>query len=90
MYNKSNCHHLIKILINFFGEDKQPDHWQLSAVTFGNNPSGAITLAVLCRTAQVKQQEYSEAAYVIMKTTYVDDIHKSVNDIETAQRLSYW
>ena len=24
---------------------KQPDHWQLSAVTFGNNPSGAITLA---------------------------------------------
>ena len=67
---------------------KQPDHYKLSAVTFGDKPSGTISILALQQTAEMKKEEYPEAVNMIKKNIYVDDILKSVKDVKTAQKLA--
>ena len=71
-----------------FDQSKPPDHYQLSAVTFGDKPSGAIALVALQKTAELGKTEYPEAADVILKNSYVDDILNSTDSIEDVNRLA--
>ena len=71
-----------------FDQRKPHDHYQLFAISFGDKPSSAISLVALQKTAELGKEKYPEAAEVILKITYVDDILNSVNSMEDAIRLA--
>ena len=69
-------------------QSKPPDHYQLSAIPFGDKPSSAISLVALQKTAELEKKKYPEATEVILKNTYVDDILNFVNSMEDTIRLA--
>ena len=60
----------------------------MSAIPFGDQPSSTISLVALQKTAELGKKKYREAAEVIPKNTYIDDIFDSVNSMEDAIRLA--
>ena len=66
---------------------RRPNQYCLLAVPFGDRPSGAISITAMHETANMKKDEFSEAARVIIRNSYVDDILKSVETMEKANKL---
>lgn len=66
---------------------KSPEHYTLTRVTFGDRPSGIIATLALRQTAEKYVNQYPEAAHMIMKNTYVDDMIQSVPSEEDASKL---
>ena len=77
-----------KFLWRILDQIKPPDHYQPSAVPFGDNSSSTISLVALQKTAELEKKKYPDAAEVILKNTYVDNILNSVNRKEDAIRLA--
>ena len=50
-------------------------------LTFGDKPAPAMAQIALKRTAKENKSGYPEAADVLQKNTYVDDICDSVNTV---------
>ena len=66
---------------------RRPNQYCLLAVPFGDRPSGAITITAMHETANMKKDEFPEAARVIIGNSYVDDILESVETMEKANKL---
>lgn len=78
MYNSVLISELDKMTHRFLWRDmntnKQPDHYCLQTVTFGDRPSGIISITALRKTAEMFKTEYPETVDMIMGDSYVDDI----------------
>ena len=55
-------------------ENRRPDIYMMTSVSFGDKPAGAIASLALRKTAEYSSSEYPAAAKMIIKNTYVDDI----------------
>ncbi|XP_045139268.1 uncharacterized protein LOC123520764 [Portunus trituberculatus] len=54
--------------------EKEPDHYVLTAVTFGDRCSGAIAMIAMRKTAELYTSEYPRVNEIISRNSYVDDI----------------
>ncbi|KAK3896107.1 hypothetical protein Pcinc_000205 [Petrolisthes cinctipes] len=66
--------------------DKNPDHYCLQTVTFGDRPSGIIAMTALHKTAEMLESEYPEAAAMLIHDSYVDDVIHSCDTVSEALR----
>ena len=57
------------------------------SVSFGDSPAGNIAIAALRKTAAMGKGKYPEAAHVVFKNTYVDDIVDSLQDQKVAIKM---
>ena len=67
--------------------DKEPDHYVLTCVTFGDRPAGAIAVIALRKTAEMFKSQYPNASRIITDDSYVDDIIFSVDEADVATSL---
>ena len=67
--------------------NKAPEHYVLTAVGFGDRPSGAIAMLALKKTAELKEKEFPEVKLVLEHSTYVDDVVHSLNTKLEAEHL---
>ena len=63
-------------------EHIEPEIYVMTRVSFGDRPAGNIVTTALRMTAHMGRKEYPEAADVIYKSTYVDDVVDSFNSLE--------
>ena len=91
MYNSVHLdiseQHVHRILWRDLNTDRPPDHYVCLVVPFGDKPSGCIAITAMHETAKKYNDLSPEAAETILKDTYVDDILKSVPDINQAMNL---
>ena len=67
--------------------DREPDHYVLTRVTFGDRPSGAIaTIAMRC-TADQNKENHPKECEIIERDSYVDDILSSVNEEDEVLKI---
>ncbi|XP_068723814.1 uncharacterized protein [Montipora capricornis] len=59
-----------------------------TVLTFGDKPAPAMAQTVLKKTAKENASGYPEAAEVLQKNTYMDDICDSVNTVTEAKQLA--
>ncbi|CAC5376409.1 unnamed protein product [Mytilus coruscus] len=64
---------------------RDPDHYALLTVTFGDRPSGAISTLALHQTAKMYQHIYPDASKMVIRNSYVDDILQSVESVDNAR-----
>ena len=57
---------------------KKPSTYAITRVNMGDRPSSAIAQTVLRKTAEAAMQEYPEAANIVLRNSYMDDIPASV------------
>ena len=69
-------------------EERSPDTYVMTSVSFGDKPAGAIATRALHKTAEMKKNELPEAAKVVLTDSYVDDIITSTQTVEQAKKLS--
>ena len=60
----------------------------MTAVSFGDKPAGAIVTTAMRLTAELKEQEFPDAARAIKENTYMDDVLDSVNTEEEYDKLT--
>lgn len=75
--------HTHRFLWRNFEVDKEPIHYKLKTVTFGDKPSGSIALLALRKTAEMNF-DFPLASRMIAKDSYVDDIISSVSSKDCA------
>ena len=68
---------------------RQPEHYVIQAVTFGDRPSGAIAITALRKTAELSQKSNARAAEIIMHNSYVDDILHSTATFKIAKDVAH-
>ena len=68
--------------------DKQPDHYMITSVSFGDKPAGAIASLALRKTAEMQKDNHPRVANMIIRNSYVDDIVDSFEDTETAKEAT--
>ena len=59
----------------------------MKTVAFEDKPSGAIAIIALKETAVMGERESPEAADTILRNSYVDDILKSVDNVDAAKKI---
>lgn len=79
--------HTHRFLWRDMDSNRQPDHYVLNSVTFGDRPSGVIATLALRQTVNIFGSDFPEVEDMIMNNTYVDDILHSTDDIDRALRL---
>ena len=67
---------------------REPDVYVKTVLTFGDKPAPAMAQTALQKTAREGEKRYPEAAEVLKKNTYMDDICDSVHSVEQATKLS--
>ena len=67
---------------------KEPDIHILTAVNFGDRPSGTIATLALRMTAEMSKAEHPRACEAVMNSTYVDDIADSVKNQKAATEVT--
>ncbi|XP_066941064.1 uncharacterized protein [Macrobrachium rosenbergii] len=65
--------------------DREPDHYVLTTVTFGDRPSGIMAMMALRKTTEM-DESFPLTAEMINRNSYVDDILSSVSMVERAKR----
>ena len=75
--------HTHRFLWRDFKVDKEPTHYKLKTVTFGDKPSGSIAMLALRKTAELND-DFPLASKIIAEDSYVDDIISSVNSRDCA------
>ena len=65
--------------------DREPDHYALTTVTFGDRPSGIIAMMALRKTTEM-DESFPLTAEMINRNSYVDDILSSVSTTKRAKR----
>ena len=68
--------------------DRKPDIYVMTAVSFGDKPAGAIATLALRKTAENNAEKFPNAAKIIIKNSYVDDIIDSLSSHEEAKRAT--
>ncbi|XP_068235731.1 uncharacterized protein [Palaemon carinicauda] len=91
MYNAARLKELEQHTHRFVWRDadysRPPNHHVLTAVGFGDRPSGVIAITALKKTASIKENEFPEIKNIIDRNTYVDDIIFSCEDVNKAKKL---
>lgn len=59
-----------------------------TVLTFGDKPAPAMAQIALRKTAEENEKNYPEAADVLTKNSYMDDICGSVDTVAQAQTLT--
>ncbi|XP_033115404.1 uncharacterized protein LOC117115637 [Anneissia japonica] len=80
--------HVHRFLWRNFDQSKKPDIYVKTNVTFGDKPAPAMAQIALRKTAMVNEKIHPEAARIITKDSYMDDILTSVSNQRTAERLA--
>ena len=68
-------------------QKRDPDTYAMTAVNFGDKPSGAIALITLKKTSKMQPEQYTAACEVIDKNSYKDDLIDSCSNKEKASNL---
>ena len=79
--------HTHRCLWRDMNSSREPDHYTLTSVTFGDRPAGAIAVIALRKTAEMFEDRFTKAAKIIINDSYVDDIIFSVDDANLATNL---
>ncbi|XP_068227392.1 uncharacterized protein [Palaemon carinicauda] len=91
MYNAVRLKELEQHTHRFVWRDadysRPPNHHVLTAVGFGDRPSGVIAITALKKTASIKENEFPEINNIIDRNTYVDDDIFSCEDVNKAKKL---
>ena len=72
--------HTHRFLWRDFNEHCKPDTFVMTSVSFGDRPSGSISIMALKKTADMADSEYTQAREIIKNNSYVDDIIDSFDD----------
>ena len=92
MYNSirlsSRDQHVHRYLWRDLQTDQEPHHYALTAVPFGDRPSGTIAMVALHTIADMNMKQYPEAARMIKENSYVDDLLQSVTNSSEALALA--
>ena len=80
--------HVHRFLWRNLEENREPDVYVKTVLTFGDKPAPAMAQIALKKTGQENEECFPEAAKVIERSTYMDDICESVNTRNEAQRLT--
>ena len=67
--------------------NKVPDTYVIQRVSFGDKPSATIAMMALRKTAEMRSEQYPDAAQIVKHNTYMDDIIESTTDLPAAQKL---
>ena len=67
---------------------REPDTYVIQRVSFGDKPSGTIATVALRKTAEMAKENYPQASELLINNTYMDDIINSVDNVETAKKLT--
>ena len=78
--------HTHRFLWRDMDENRRPDHYVLTAVPFGDKPSGSIAILAMKKTAELNKYKLPDAYNIIDRDSYVDDIIHSTNTVENAKR----
>lgn len=93
MYNSVLISEVDKMTHRFLWRDmnanREPDHYCLQTVTFGDRPSGVIAMTALHKTAEMFKDKHPETAAMIIDNSYVDDIiHSCGSKKEALEKIA--
>ena len=77
-----------RFLWRYMDTTQEPTHYVLTAVAFGDRPSGTIAMVALQSIAEMNKSQCQAAAEMIMKNSYVDDLIQSVSHAAVAKALA--
>ena len=80
--------HVHRYLWRDLQQDKPPDVFVKTVLTFGDKPAPAMAEIALRRSAEDGKELYPEAARVVLNDVYMDDICTSVQTEEAALKLT--
>ena len=80
--------HTHRFLWRDMDSTREPDTYIMLRVSFGDKPSATIKTVALRKTAVVSREKYPEAADIIQRNTYMDDIIESTDDSKQAIKLA--
>lgn len=80
--------HVHRFLWRNLETEKEPDVYVKTVLTFGDKPAPAMAQIALRKTTEENRKDYPEAAEVLTKNSYMDDICSSVDTVMQAQKLT--
>ena len=80
--------HVHRFLWRNLETEREPDVYVKTVLTFGDKPAPAMAQIALRKTAEENKKDYPEAAEVLIKNSYMDDICGSVDTVAQAQKLT--
>ena len=75
--------HVHRYLWRDLDSSREPNHYVLTAVPFGDRPSGTIAMTALHTIAKMHEKEHPKAAKAIIENTYADDLIQSTETAYT-------
>ena len=67
---------------------REPGTCVIHRVSLGDKSSGTIATVALRKTAEMAKDNYPKASELLVNNTYMDDIINSVDNVETANKLT--
>ena len=67
---------------------REPGTSVIHRVSLGDKSSGTIATVALRKTAEMAKDNYPKASELLVNNTYMDDIINSVDNVETANKLT--
>eukprot|EP00057_Strongylocentrotus_purpuratus_P004640 XP_003729152.1 PREDICTED: uncharacterized protein LOC100889568 [Strongylocentrotus purpuratus] len=80
--------HVHRFLWRNMDVSRRPDVYIMKVVTFGDKPAAAMAQIALKMTAEQGESKYPEAANVLKRNVYMDDICDSVETLSKAETLT--
>ena len=80
--------HTHRFLWRDMDSTREPDTYIMLRVSFGDKPSATIATVALRKTAEMSREKYPEAADIIQRNTYMDDIIESTDERKQAIKLT--
>ncbi|XP_043208348.1 uncharacterized protein LOC122373955 isoform X1 [Amphibalanus amphitrite] len=80
--------HVHRFLWRNLNISQEPTHYMMLAVTFGDRPSGTISMVALNLIAEMNRSICERATEMILKNSYVDDLIQSGPRYEDAHSLA--
>ena len=78
--------HVHRFLWRDMNQEKEPDVYMMKVVTFGDKPAAAMAQIGVRLTAEEGEAKYPEAAAILKRNIYMDDICDSVETEDTAKK----
>ena len=69
-------------------EDREPDTYVMTSVSFGDKPAGAIAMLAMRKTAEQGHRQFPDAAEVVLKNSYMDDVIFSTSSQDEASCIT--
>ena len=79
--------HMHRVLWRHLETDRNPSHYILQTLPFGDRPSGTFATLALRKTANMFKEIYPETVDALHKDIYVDDILKSVDTLQESHEF---